>query len=174
LKSFLAALAIFLPIAGNCAWIDAQGKTISDTPSMRSSDDFGVQLVLTASEKEFRRSWNSAAGTPTLNSTASIHQGESISGVLIFSGCEPGLTRNCNVSVEFTLQAPDGSITLAGSGPVWSASPPKARELFLGQASVSIGFTKDDAPGNYKLVAKVTDNVSRKTLQLIYPFSVTK
>ena len=175
MKTILAALiALSLPIAGNCAWVDAQGKVIPDTPSMRSSGDFGVQLVLTPNEKEFRQSWNSTTGTPTLRSTSSIRQGDSISGVLIFSGCQPSPTRACDVAVEFALQGPDGSTTPAGNGPVWNASPPKARELFLGQASVSIGFTKDDALGSYKLVAVVRDNISRRTLQLTSPFSLTK
>jgi hypothetical protein len=97
LELFIAALVIFLPVAGKCAWVDAQGKTIPDTPSMRSSDELGVRFVLTASEREFRQRWSSTAGTPKLQSTTSIQPGESISGVLVFSGCEPGLTRSCNV-----------------------------------------------------------------------------
>jgi len=175
LKAILVTLlALSIPIAGTCAWVDGQGKEIPDTPSMRSSGDFGVQLVLTPSEKKFRQTWNDTTGTPTLQSTSSIRQGESISGVLIFGGCQADPKKTCDVAVEFTLQGPDGSTTPAGNGPVWNASPPKARALFLGQASVTIGFTKDDAPGSYKLVAKVRDNISHRTLQLITPFSLTK
>lgn len=175
MKAFPAAiLALSLPLTANCAWVNAQGQPVPDTPSMRSSGDFGVQLVLTSSEKEFRNSWNTTSGTPKLRSTTSIRQGESISGVLIFSGCQAGPAKTCDVSVEFTLQSPDGSTSPAGTGPVWNDAPPRARELFLGKASVSIGFTKDDLPGNYKLLAKVRDNYSQRTLQLISAFSLTK
>lgn len=174
MKKFLVALAISIPLFANGAWIDAKGNPIPDTPSMRSSGDFGVQLALTANEKEFRSTWNATTGTPQLTTASAAKVGSSISGVLIFSGCDGGTTNACNVSVEFLLQAPDGSISPAGKGPLWTSAPPKSRILMLSNASVTIGFDSGDALGAYNLIAVVTDNISKRTLRLTSQFTLAK
>jgi hypothetical protein len=45
---FNVLLIALLPLAAQSAWINATGKPLSDTESMRSAADFGVQIVLTA------------------------------------------------------------------------------------------------------------------------------
>lgn len=174
MKRILASLAVTLPLAAVAAWTDGAGKPIPDTPSMRSSGDFGAQLVLTASEKEFRRVWHSTTGTPRLQAVDTVRQGQSISAVIVFSGCTPGVDGACKVAVDFVLQSPDGSRMPAGSGPVWSKAPQKPPLLLLGDASVTLGFGLDDAPGRYTLLATVTDAIAGRTLRLALPFAVTK
>lgn len=174
MKRALTLLAAAIPLAAFSAWTDGAGKPIPDTPSMRSSGDFGAQLVLTASEKEFRRVWHSTPGTPRLQAVDTVRQGQSISAVIVFSGCTPGVDGACKVAVDFVLQSPDGSRMPAGSGPVWSKAPQKPPLLLLGDASVTLGFGSEDAPGTYALLATVTDAVAQRRLQLSLPFRVTK
>lgn len=172
-KIFIIFTTLF-PLAGNCAWIDSKGNPVPNTDSMKSAGDFGVQLILTPDEKEFRHIWNSTTGTPKVVSTNKVNVGSSIGGVLVFSGCKAGRNGACNVSVEFFLEAPNGALTPAGGGPVWSLKPPQPRVLMLGQASVTVGFDKSDALGTYKLIANVTDKISRQTLRLSSPFKLGK
>jgi hypothetical protein len=52
--------ATILPFAAQAAWADGAGKPIADTESMRSVEGFGVQIVLTEREGQFRQSMEHA------------------------------------------------------------------------------------------------------------------
>jgi hypothetical protein len=173
-EEYLIFFVMLLPLIANAAWIDSNGKTIPDTESMRSDGDFGAQIVLAPDDKHFRQIWNSTKDTPNLQSTDSVKLGASISAVLIFHGCTPNPTGSCDVVSEFFLQSPDGKQTPAGSGPVWSSAPLQKGLLQLGLASVAIGFDSTDPIGDYKIIAKVKDKNSGRSLTLIARFSVIK
>lgn len=174
-KKFLIALAAALPLIGQAAWLDAQGKRLPDTPSMKASGDFAVQLVLTPDEKAFREAWNAATNEPPrLVTTDKASVGATLGGMLIFTGCAPGPARNCDVTAEFTLQQPNGTRIPAGRGPVWLAQAPQPRIFLLGQVNVAIAMNKEDPPGTYQLQATVTDNVAKRTLQLTTTFELAK
>lgn len=174
MKVTLSLIALMLPISAFSGWVDNSGKPIPDTPSMRSARDFGAQLILTSSDQEFRKVWNASIGTPKLQTTNHIKLGQSIAGVIVFSGCAPSPANTCNVTADFSVQNPDGTTTLAGNGPVWLKAAPKRRIIMLGDASITLGFGKDDSPGTYKLIANVTDKVTQQTLMLALPFTVSK
>jgi hypothetical protein len=174
MRNVLLLIALALPFASIGAWIDGTGKPIPDKPSMRSTGGFGAQLLLTGSEREFRNTWNSTTGTPKLQTTNASRIGQSISGVILFSGCTPDGGNACLVSVEFSLVSPNGRKASAGNGPVWSKAAPKQRVIMLGEASVTIGFGNDDTPGTYTLVADVTDKIANRSLKLLVPFTVSR
>ena len=64
------------------------------------------------------------------------------------------------------MEEPGGRKVSAGGGPVWSEKPMPPGMLQLGQASLAMGFDKTDAPGEYKVTAKVRDKVSGHTLSV--------
>ena len=174
MKKILLALCVVLPFAAHSGWLKPDGSKIPDTASMRSSGDFGVNLILTADAEKFRQAWNSTKGTPSLSSTKAVKIGSSISGVLIFTGCKPGANKACDVTVEFTLKTPSGKIEAAGKGPVWKSLPPETRILFLGDAGVTMEFDRSDELGTYTLIANVIDNNSKRKLKLTSPFHLAK
>ena len=174
IKFSLCMAAMLLSMASHASWTDGAGNPVPDKPSMRSSGDFGAQLILTGNAEGFRKAWNATTGTPTLPSSSTVRLGQSISAVIVFGGCKAGVTNKCQVSVDFALLAPDGTKTPVGNGPVWSKEAPKPRILMLGDASVTVGFEKNDPPGIYTLIAKVKDRVANQNLQLTMPFTVTK
>ncbi len=167
-------LALSLPLIAQSAWIDSSGKPIPDTESMRSAGNFGVQVVLTPDDKQFRQTWNSTKGTPKLSSTNAVRLGSSVAAVLIFHGCSPNAAGVCDVVTEFVLESPDGAKTPAGGGPVWNVAPLQGGLLQLGQASMTVGFDKTDPVGDYKVIANVKDKVSGRTLTVIGRLKVTK
>lgn len=167
-------LAMSLPLVAQSAWIDSSGKPIPETESMRTAGNFGVQVVLTPDDKQFRQIWNSTNGTPKLSSTNSVRLGSSVSAVLIFHGCSPNAAGVCDVVSEFALESPDGARTPAGGGPVWSVAPMQAGLLQLGQASMTVGFDKTDSVGDYKIIANVKDKVSGHALTVIGKLKVTR
>jgi len=167
-------LALSLPLIAQSAWIDSSGKPVPDTESMRSAGDFGVQVVLTPDDKQFRQTWNSTKGTPKLSSTNSVRLGSSVAAVLIFHGCSPNAAGVCDVVSEFVLESPDGAKTPTGGGPVWTVAPLRAGLLQLGQTSMAVGFDKTDQVGDYKVIANVKDKVSGRALTVIGRLKVTK
>ena len=171
---FTVLLIALLPLAAQSAWIDATGKPLPDTESMRSAGDFGVQIVLTADEDQFRQTWNSSRTPPKLSTTNTVRPGGSVSALIIFGGCASNSGGVCNVVSEFTLDNPDGSKTPGGGGPVWSGKPLPQRLLQLGQASMTLGFDKSDPVGDYKITANVKDKVSGRTLSVVARLKLTK
>lgn len=173
-KKLFLLFALSVPPMAQSAWIDSNGKPITDTESMRSSGDFGVQLVLTPDDNQFRQTWNSTKGTPKLSSTNSVRLGSSIAAVLIFHGCSPSSVGVCDVVSEFVLESPDGAKTPAGGGSVWSSTPLQGGLLQLGHASMKVGFDRSDPAGTYKIIANVKDKISGRTLSLTSEFNATK
>ncbi len=174
MKWCLTLLAVLLPFTAQGAWIDPTGKPMPDTESMRSAGDFGVQIVLTADEGQFRQTWYSSKSPPKLSTTNTVRLGASVSAMIIFHGCSPNASGVCDVASEFFLEAPDGSKTPAGGGPVWTGKPMQQRFLQLGQASMTVGFDKTDPIGNYKITASIKDKASDRALSVIARLKVTK
>ena len=174
MKLLLTLLVALLPFAAQSAWIDPTGKPIPDTESMRSAGDFGVQIVLTADEGQFRQTWNSSNTPPKLSATNTVRHGRSVTALLIFHGCSPNAGGVCDVASEFILEAPDGTKTPAGGGSVWSGKPMQQRLLQLGQASMTVGFDKTDPIGDYKITANIKDKVSGRALAVVARLKVTK
>ncbi|MGB4812819.1 MAG: hypothetical protein WBP13_10140 [Methylophilaceae bacterium] len=174
MKKYLVLLLTCIPFVAHSAWIDSSGKPIADSESMRSVDDFGVQIVLTADEPKFRQKWNTSKTPPKLSTTNTVRLGGSISAVLIFHGCTPNAAGVCDVASEFILESPDGNKMPAASGPVWSDKPMPQKVLQLGLSSMTIGFNKTDLTGKYNIIANIKDNISGKTLKVVTHLKVKK
>ena len=84
MKNLILFFVMSLPLVAQGAWIDLSGKPLPDTESMRSDGIFGVQLLLTPDDKQFRQTWDSTTGTPVLSATNSVRLGSSVAAVLIF------------------------------------------------------------------------------------------
>lgn len=174
MKWCFALLVALLPLAAQSGWIDPTGKSIPDTENMRSARNFGIQIVLTANEDQFRQTWNSSTTPPKLTTTNTVRLGKKVSALLIFHGCVPNVSGVCDVVSEFILEGPDKSKIPVGGGPVWSGKPMQQRLLQLGQASMTVGFDKTDPIGDYKIIANVKDKVSGQVLSVATRLKVTK
>lgn len=174
MKCRLILLAALFPFMAHGAWIDATGKPMPDSENMRSAEDFGVQIILTADEGLFRQTWNSSKTPPKLSTTNTVRLGAPVSAMLIFHGCSPNTGGVCDVASEFILEAPDGSKTPAGGGPVWTGKPMQQRLLQLGLASMTVRFDKTDPIGDYIITANVKDKVSGRVLSVVARLKVTK
>lgn len=174
MKWCLTLLAAILPLVAQGAWTDATGKLMPDTESMRSAGDFGVQIAFTKDEEQFRHTWNSSKTPPKLSTTNTVRLGESVSAMLIFYGCSPNAGGVCDVASEFVIESPDGSKIPVGGGPIWVGKPIQQRLLQLGQASITVGFDKNDPIGDYKITANIKDKVSGRAVSVMNWLKVTK
>ena len=166
------ALSLCVSLLAGAAWLDGSGKPVPDTDSLRSSGAFGVQLVLTPDDAQFRKTWNSSKTPPQLRVTDRARRGSAISAMLVFSGCAANAAGNCDVVADFTLVDPGGKRLPGGSGPVWNLKPPASGNLQLSTTSATIGFDQNDPAGTYRVEAVVTDRVATRKLNLSAPFNV--
>jgi hypothetical protein len=171
---YLYLILFTIPLFVQASWMDSKGNVIPDTNSMRSIGDFGVKMMLTPSDAQFRQTWESTKHIPKLQTTDSVRVGSPIAVVLIFHGCTPNQSGVCDLASKFFLVNPDGSKIPAGGGPVWSGKPMPERILQLGRASMAITFDGTDPLGEYNILAEISDRVSNKNLSLISSFMVTK
>lgn len=172
----IKTLAILLFVASQGAfagWVDTKGNVIKETENTKSIGNFGVQLVLTANEAEFLKSWNQPTDPPILRTADTVHRGSPIIAIIIFSGCKPDAQKKCNVTVKYKIYSPDGTSSETAESPVWLASAPRERLLQLGNARLGVVVEKNEPIGKYRVEATVKDNVSGSTLKLATVFNAT-
>lgn len=142
--------------------------------SLRANAAFTAHLLLTPDEPALRRAWAAASATgrqPDLQATDRVTAGGSVGAVVILTGCTPDAAGRCDVAVEFALQAPDGSRQALGSGSLWT-QPPQTPGYSLGSAALTLRTTAAQRGSQLRLLARVTDRVARRSLELTAPLRV--
>lgn len=90
----------FFPIHALGKWHDMQGNTLEDTEWMKSSDDFGAQLLLVGNEEEFLKRWETPSKIFNTKTISEIKRGEPFITPIIFSGCYTNSDGNCIVTTD--------------------------------------------------------------------------
>lgn len=136
-------------------------------------NELGAQLVLTPDAAAFVKTWNDAHGqAPQLDTTDSVARGGSVSAMLIFNGCAADKAGKCDLVAEFVLLTPDGKTLPLAAGTVWNDVVPNGR-IQLGKRSATLRFDAKDAAGAYTIKATLTDRVSKRTVTLQAPVTVS-
>ena len=88
-KYLLLTIAVLLmfPSFGTAKWYDNDGNIVEDTEWMKSSGDFGAQLLLVGDEKEFFKRWEEPSKNVHLNTVSKLQRGGSLITPIIFNGC---------------------------------------------------------------------------------------
>ncbi|MFC4519069.1 hypothetical protein [Cupriavidus pinatubonensis] len=164
-RKFLLLVVLLYSIRAMAGWIDGNGAPVADSAERKSSGEFGVYLAVTADPKAFVDAWG-RPGKPNLRSAKTVKRGSSVSAVLLFSGCKANSDGRCQVDVKYRLISPDGSSQDVGTYPVTRRAAPKPRIIELGDAIAQFDFERTDAPGTYRIVAIVTDQYGKRTLEV--------
>lgn len=155
-------------------WVSPNGAPLADTEDMRSAGLFGAQLVLTTQEQEVRKNWISTRATPTIAATNTVTKGQHLRALIVFHGCKANKFGYCNVTAEYSVQSPDGTIVPIGTGPVWKGVPSKVGYLQMGQVAADIPFVSKSLPGTYTVRAVVRDTIANAEIPLTYSRLVYK
>jgi hypothetical protein len=173
LKRLRVLVLVLYAVPSVAGWIDQDGRSISNRPDAKSSNGFGVMLVLTADEAAFIRAWSSPAQRPVLQTTKSMQRGKSVSAMLLFSGCTPNAAGTCNISAQYRLAGPDGTVQNIGPYNVWQRVAPKPGIVELGDARLTIGVGNSDPVGKYSISATLTDLNSGTSVAVSTTLAVT-
>jgi len=167
-------LFIVVPSISHGKWNDRQGNPVEDTEWMKSSGDFGAQLLLIGNENDFFKRWETPSETVKFETVSEINRGEPLITPIIFSGCYVNKSGNCMVSAALTILRPDGT-TYADMPQVevWENKPPPPKGILeLGVGYLKVIIEPEDPDGTYTVQAKVTDNVKKSSFVLTRTFSV--
>ena len=173
LKRLHILVLVLYAVPSIAGWIGHDGKAIPGRQDAKSSDGFGVMLVLTADEAAFMRAWNSSVQRPVLQTTKRVQRGKSVSAMLLFSGCKPNSAGTCNVSVTYRLAGPDGTVQNVGPYNVWQRTAPKSGIVQLGDAHLTLGLANNDPVGKYVVSATITDRNSGASIAVSTTLAVT-
>ena len=169
---FVLALVGFVGTV--CAQWREDGKTVADTEWRKAWGAYGAMLQLTDKPDELFAAWEKpGAGIPV--STVEIaKRGESIVGVVFFSGCTPNSAGLCDSTAYFQVFKPDGSpYGVEEEGELWSGKPPPSNsQLQLSVGAIGVRIEPQDPSGTYLVRARLLDNVSHAQVELTRVFRV--
>jgi len=172
---FIISFFLFVPSISHGKWNDRQGNPVEDTEWMKSSGDFGAQLLLIGNEKEFFNRWKTPSETVKFETVSEINRGESFITPIIFSGCYVNKSGNCMVNAALKVLRPDGAIYAdMAQIEIWENKPPPPKGILeLGVGYLKVIIEPEDPEGTYTVQAKVTDNVKKSSFVLTRTFSVS-
>lgn len=152
----LAAMSMALVASG------AQAR-----PEAAWSGDFGAIQIATTDPEDLFREW--AKPTPGVNLTtmSQVRRNQPITTFIIFKGCRANPVGNCNVTVDFEVITPSGTLYAEHKGAeVWVDRPaPPPGVIQLSVAGMGLGIEDKDALGDYKVRATTTDHVAGLSVQ---------
>jgi hypothetical protein len=156
-------------------WIDKQGNKLPDEEDRKASGNFGAQLIFISDEQTLLKRWATPSKTVMLDTVDSVEINEPISAFIVFSGCKPSSTGNCNVSMRFKVTQPDGKIyTETPAMEVWQDKPvPPRHTLELSAQYLKVIVEPHEQRGNYTVQTQVRDENAEIVLSLQKTFTVS-
>ena len=112
------------------------------------------------------------AGVP-VSITDVAERGTPVVGVVLFTGCRPTESGNCNAQAVFQVFKPDGSAYGAEEkGVLWNRTPPDEGQLQLSEGAIGVRIEPQDPAGTYSIRARLRDVVSGAEVELTRTFRV--
>ena len=162
-------LAVLLLAAG---WKE-HGKPVPDTAWAKSDGDFGAMLVFTDKPDALFAAWEKSGPAVLMSATPDAVRGVPIVAVIFFSGCAADEHGQCQATVRFTAQGPDGKpYGQPLTGDLWVAKPPPGKDqMQLSAGNMGIVIEPADPLGIYTVKAEIADQVGKKTMILERTFT---
>jgi hypothetical protein len=170
----IACCLISLILCGG-AWKE-NGKPVPDTAWAKSDGDFMAQLVFSDTPNDTFKKGDKPEPAALLSGTQKALRGAPIVAVVYFAGCAPDAKGNCDVTVRFTAQAPDGKPWSDPiEGELWlNKLPPGKGQMQLSVKNMGILIETGDALGVYKVRADIEDKVAKKKMVLEKEFTAVE
>lgn len=175
IRLFISAL-LLIPVSAQATWINKKGgESLPETDARKSASGFNAEMIFVENERTLFAGWLAPAASVNVSTTNTTVIGKGMSAFIIFGGCKPDSSGNCNVTMQFRVVRPDGK-TYAESPDmeVWNNKPaPKAKSLELSIEYMKIIIEPKDQLGDYIVYANVKDENAGTSLQLKAPFRAT-
>jgi hypothetical protein len=139
----------------------ASGALAADIPKKAApSQQFEVSVTVTEKGNEFFDSWDRPTGKPFKLAAVKIApRGKFLSALVLFKGCRPDASGNCNAIMDIVAYDPKGKIY--GEMPrveLWQQKPaPDAGYSQLSRSYMGLVIEPNDPPGIYRITVVARD-----------------
>lgn len=156
-KSFLKECA-GIPVDDGFSWRDEKGSPVPDTENQKTKDGFGVELFLT-DNTNFYKDW-AKPETPKISIAKTTQIGSTVIPLVIYVNPKTDNNQSINVTCDFTIIRPDGSIAQEIPDVPCGSGEFKAPQynLQLCQSELRWSADKGDPSGKWNFNVTVKDN----------------
>ena len=144
-------------------------------PADKAEPTLEINLIVTAKGKELFNSWNRPTSKPfQIEPVKVAERGPFLSAVVLFKGCKPDATGNCDVDLDITAYDPRGKVYSEMKGvELWKQkSAPDAGYTQLGIDYMGIVIEPQDLPGTYRVTAVAKDRNAKSEAKSSATFEV--
>lgn len=137
----------------------------ADSPkSLRDRRPLEVSVTVTDKGNELFDAWDRPTGKPFgVESIKSARRGKVLAAVVLFKGCTPVSSGNCDAEMDIVAYDPNGKIY--GEMPrveLWQGKPaPEAGYTQLSRTYMGLVIEPSDPPGVYRIVVVARDLVAK-------------
>jgi hypothetical protein len=166
-------LGLLIAQVSLACWYQQKGKIVEETSWRKCKADFGGMLFLSADPEKILHDWAKPNSVVPISHTGVFSKQESFTAFIVFSGCAPDESKNCDVSVTYKIYNPDDSVY--GELPtakLYTGQIYPKPYLNLGANHLTLTFKDSDLSGQYRIIAQVTDNNAQVTVNLEREFSM--
>ncbi len=162
-------LGCFLALPSEAQWREG-GKVVADEPWRKSAGKFGAMLLLTSTPDKFFEQWSkppSPTYKPNITTVSDARRGDTVVAVVLFIGCAPAKTGNCDAEVDYRVLNPSGGVYGEQKGAeLWKRAAPAEGYLQAGLGYLAMRIEPQDPLGPYVLEAVVRDKIAKVTVSL--------
>ena len=134
-----------------------------------------LTVVVTANGKQLFDSWDRPSAKPfSVEPVGVASRRQFLSAVVLFKGCKPDTAGNCNVSMDITAYAPDGSkYGVMPNAELWQSKPvPSQGFTQLARDYMGIVIEPNDPSGRYRVAVVARDRIANTTVSGEATFSI--
>lgn len=157
------------------AWKDKDGKTLPDTDSRKSKNNFAAQLFLTA-DKDLWHQWAvlpSSVAPKITPISGSLKRNTPVFFVFIFANPKVDDKGHVNVTCDLTIAKPDGKTSHPPKPIGWQGKFGKpSTNLQLGYPQIGYAVEDSDPKGKYTVQGLVRDHNRNVEMTLRTSFTV--
>jgi hypothetical protein len=147
-------------VATIMASLGSLGVVAADTPSKEPNKTFELSIVVTDKGNAIFDTWDKPTGKPfDVSSVKLAPRGKFLSALLMFKGCTPDKSGNCNADVDIIAYDPKGNIYGEMMGvELWQQKPaPDSAFTQLSRSYLGLVIEPKDPIGTYRVTAVARD-----------------
>jgi hypothetical protein len=148
-----------IPARSDDVWRSPDGTAVSDTPSRKAINGFGVSLVITA-DADWQAKWETPSHvTPNFTEAKSVANGGRLTILTFVVNPRPSSRQELNVSSHILVTRPNGttSVNMPRSPCLTGKLTGAAKNVRLCEAVIQFSADPGDAPGIWKVKVTVRD-----------------
>lgn len=155
----LLLLGVCLGASAQSGWRDMNGTPLPESDTIKSRQGFSASLIITP-DKNWQEKWNTPPETvPSFRTATEVSEGGELFILTFLSNPQLDADGFTDVSCDFQVQRPDGSMSADERGLPCFKVPLKAdpRHVYLSTASMKFVAEPSDLRGVWRVTVVVTD-----------------